>query len=223
MSDLCGETIKGYLLSEQIGIGRFGTVYRARQSTVGRDVAVKIIPPGFANNPDFIRRFETEAQLVARLEHMHITPLYDYWRDPSGACLVMRYLRGGNIRTALLEGPFKKRLASGLLNQVSSALALAHRMDIVHRNLKPSNILLDEDGNAYLPDFGIAKMLGDQENDINNRAIIGSLDYISPEQARGESITPKTDRTPNDRVSAIAPAAMMIVVFENLFMRRLVP
>ena len=84
------QTVKGYELREQLGAGAIGEVYRAVQPVVGRDVAIKVIRPQFASQPDFIRRFETEAQLVARLEHPHIVPLYDYWRDPSGAQLVMR-------------------------------------------------------------------------------------------------------------------------------------
>ena len=85
MEKLAGQTIKGYELLERIGTGGFGAVYRAYQSTMGREVAVKIILPGYANQPDFIRRFEAEAQLVARLEHLHIVPLYDYWREPGAA------------------------------------------------------------------------------------------------------------------------------------------
>ncbi|MGW8249775.1 MAG: protein kinase domain-containing protein, partial [Anaerolineales bacterium] len=90
---LSGQSVKGYDLLERIGAGAFGAVYRAYQSTVGREVAIKVILPGVSNQPDFIRRFETEAQLVARLEHPYIVPLYDYWRDPDGAYLVMRHLR----------------------------------------------------------------------------------------------------------------------------------
>ena len=98
MDRLSGVSIKGYDLQERIGAGGFGAVYKARQSTVERDVAIKIIKPGYANQPDFIRRFEAEAQLIARLEHPFIVPLYDFWRDPDGAYLVMRYFRGGSLR-----------------------------------------------------------------------------------------------------------------------------
>ena len=86
------QVIKGYELRERIGSGGFGVVHRAYQTTVGREVAIKIIVPHYANHPDFIRRFEIEAQLIARLEHPYIVPLYDYWRDPGGAYLVMRGL-----------------------------------------------------------------------------------------------------------------------------------
>src|SRR5829696_5136154 len=159
MEPVLPQNLKGYELRERIGSGGFGAVYRAYQSTVGREVAIKIILPGLANQPEFIRRFETEAQIVARLEHPHITPLYDYWRDRDGAYLVMRWLRGGSLRDALQNGAYDLRSATLLLDQVAAALALAHRNNVIHRDIKPGNILLDEDGNAYLTDFGIAKDL----------------------------------------------------------------
>lgn len=187
------QQIKGYDLRERIGAGGFGAVYKAYQSTVGREVAIKVILPGLSNQPDFIRRFESEAQLVARLEHPHITPLYDYWRDPQGAYLVMRWLRGGSLRDALANGPFELRSAALLLDQIAAALSLAHRSGVIHRDIKPGNILLDEDGNAYLTDFGIAKDLNLPDNHTQQDVIVGSLDYISPEQARSEPVTARTD------------------------------
>ena len=191
MENLAGQTIKGYDLLERIGAGGFGAVYRAYQSTMGREVAVKIILPGYANQPEFIRRFEAEARLVARLEHLHIVPLYDYWRSPEGAYLVMRWLRGGSLRDALEEGPFGLEAAALLLDQVASALAVAHANGIVHRDLKSSNILLDEEGNAYLADFGIAKDLGQAiDTTMPDELLLG---LASPEQARGEAVTPQTD------------------------------
>src|SRR5215213_3535391 len=117
MENLSGRNVKGYELLERLGAGGFGAVYKARQSTVGREVAIKIILPGFANQPEFIRRFETEAQLIARLEHPYITPLYDYWRDPEGAYLVMRWLRGGSLRDGLQQGVFDLRSTALLLDQ----------------------------------------------------------------------------------------------------------
>jgi WD40 repeat protein/serine/threonine protein kinase len=189
-----GQTIKGYKILERIGSGGFGAVYRAYQTTLGREVAVKVILPGLASQPEFIRRFETEAQLVARLEHLHIVPLYDYWRDPEGAYLVMRWLRGGSLKEALAEGPYALNAASLLLDQIAAGLATAHAAGIIHRDLKPSNILLDEEGNAYLADFGIAKQLGDAGSQTTIAgAVIGSPDYLSPEQARSQPVTPQTD------------------------------
>ncbi|MEN8241197.1 MAG: protein kinase [Chloroflexota bacterium] len=194
MQDLSGQSIKGYDLLERIGAGGFGVVYRAYQSAIGREVAIKIILPEYANQPDFIRRFETEARLVARLEHPYIVPLIDFWRDPDGAYLVMRLLRGGNLKSAIQQGVFSVERTAQVLDQVASALELTHRSNIVHLDIKPSNILLDEDGNAYLGDFGIAKVTVALREDVSNPdAFAGSLDYIAPEQARGEEVTAQTD------------------------------
>jgi WD40 repeat protein/serine/threonine protein kinase len=190
--DLSGQQLKSYNLLELIGEGGFGAVYRAYQPVVDRSVAVKVILPDYANQPEFIRRFDVEAQLVARLEHMNIVPLYDYWRDPAGAYLVMRLMRGGSLRSSLIRGKTWELVEiARLLDQISSALSVAHRNNVVHRDLKPDNILLDEDNNAYLTDFGIAK-------DITtispvDEPIIGSPDYIAPEQIRREPISIKTD------------------------------
>ncbi|MGB3713345.1 MAG: protein kinase [Candidatus Promineifilaceae bacterium] len=188
--------IRGYEIRERIGAGHYGVVYRAYQPHVGRDVAIKIIQPHFANQPEFIRRFEREAQLVARLENPHIVPLYDFWREPNGAYLVMRWLRGGNLETAIARGPWKTEPAAALVDQVASALAVAHRQGVVHRDIKPANILLDEEGNAYLTDFGIAKewlpVSGPEMTD-DEEWIGGSPAYISPEQEAQQVVGPASD------------------------------
>jgi WD40 repeat protein/serine/threonine protein kinase len=194
MENLSGQSLKGYELSERIGAGGFGAVYKAHQSTVGRQVAIKIILPGYANKPDFIRRFEMEAQIIARLEHPFIVPLHDYWRDPNGAYLVMRWYRGGSLQDALKTGTYDVEATARLLDQVCGALEMAHRHDVIHRDIKPGNILLDEDGNAYLADFGIAKELGNIQDGVTKAdAVMGSPQYISPEQARSEPISARTD------------------------------
>src|ERR671935_135367 len=120
-----GRSVRGYELREQVGAGDFGVVYRAYQPSVGREVAIKVIRPELVNQAAFVRRFEAEAQLVAQLEHPHVVSLYDYWRDPDGAYLVMRWLRGGSLRQALERGPWKVEAASRLLAQVGSARASA--------------------------------------------------------------------------------------------------
>ena len=148
--------IPGYELRTEIGSGPLGVVHRAYQSSVGREVAVKIIQPLWANHPEFLRRFEVEAQLVARLEHPHIVPLYDYWRDPSGAFLVMRWMRGGTLEDRCDDGALSLADTETLLSQIGPALAAAHRTGVVHGDIKPTNVLFDEEGNAYLSDFGIA-------------------------------------------------------------------
>lgn len=187
------QSIKGYELLEPIGEGAYGVVYRAKQPFVGREVAVKVILPEFANQPDFIRRFETEAQLVAQLEHLHIVPLYDYWRDPEGAYLVMRMMKGGSLANVLLEGSLELTNAVKLVDQITSALNAAHQQGVVHRDIKPANILLDEDGNAYLSDFGIAKATGLETGLTTTGAILGTPAYISPEQVQSLPLSPQTD------------------------------
>ena len=154
-------------------------------------MAIKVILPERANRPAFIRRFEAEAQLVARLEHPYIVPLYDYWRDPQGAYLVMRYLRGGSLNQLLEPGPVSSERAAIILDQISAALHVAHRNKVVHRDIKPDNILLDEDENTYLSDFGIAKSLDVDSQSEPNAA--GTLRYMSPEQIQGHKVSPQSD------------------------------
>ncbi len=189
------QALRGYDLREQLGLGGFGAVYRAAQPAVGREVAIKIIRPEYANHPDFIRRFEAEAQLVARLEHPYIVPLYDYWREPDGAYLVMRYVRGGSLDAALRDSPWSLERCARLLDQIGAALAFAHRQGIVHRDLKPANILLDEEGNTYLADFGIAKdlLISDAVGETQPGSVVGSPEYLSPEQIKDEPVTPQSD------------------------------
>src|SRR5262249_20925084 len=152
------------------------------QERVGREVAIKVIRPEYANQPEFIRRFEVEAQLVARLEHPHIVPLYDYWREMDGAYLVMRWLPS-NVRIAVAEGAWSVETTARLLDQVAGALTVAHRQGVIHRDIKPDNLLLDEDRNVYLADFGIAKNLASMHvTDVD--AVGDSAAYLTPEQIR---------------------------------------
>lgn len=194
LDDLSGRVIRGYEMRNKIGTGGFGAVYAAFQPMVGREVAIKVILPDFANHPEFIRRFESEAQVVARLEHPFIIPLYDYWREPSSAYLVMRLLAGGSLEDVVArQEPIPLDIAIRIVDQMASALAVAHRAGIVHRDLKPANILLDADGNAYLADFGIAKDIAaspsfDEEDDT-----IGSPAYLAPEQITQRPVSPQTD------------------------------
>jgi len=186
--------IRGYDIHEELGRGSYGVVFRASQPAIGRDVAVKVIPARYADDIAFIRRFEAEAQTIARLEHPQIVPLYDYWREPGSAYLVMRYLRGGNLRAALGQ-PWDAGRVARLLDQVAAALAVAHRHGVVHRDVKPANILLDEDGNAYLTDFGIARLLRPEgATALSREMFAGTPEYVSPEQALNEDVTPLSDQ-----------------------------
>nr|WP_104992178.1 protein kinase [Deinococcus sp. NW-56] len=182
-----GRVLRQYELLDCAGTGAYGEVYRAYQAGVGREVAVKVIRPDLAARPEFVRRFEVEAQLIARLEHPHVVPLYDSWRDPGGAYLVMRWLPR-TLARRLDGGPLALPEAVRLARQVGSALSAAHRQGVVHRDVKPDNILLDEDGNAYLADFGIARLTGEE-------AASGPPEspFLPPEQGRGEPAGPLGD------------------------------
>lgn len=149
--------LRGYSVHEVLGEGASGRVFAATQPGTNREVAIKAIRPDLSNDPEFIQRFEAEAQLVARLEHPHIVPLYDYWREPGGAYLVFRLLLGGTAFAAMVnDGPFSVARVSRVVEEVGSALLAAHMAGVVHCDIKPSNVMFDEAGNAYLSDFGIA-------------------------------------------------------------------
>jgi WD40 repeat protein/serine/threonine protein kinase len=190
MNNLSGHVIKSYTVVDEIAAGGFGAVYRAYQPIIEREVALKVILPRFANEPDFIRRFEVEAQTIARLEHPYIVPLYDFWRDPNGAYLVMRLMRGGNLRDRIRREILSPEQVLGYLEQVASSLSMAHRNGIIHRDIKPENILLDEEANAYLSDFGIAQMEGIT---VDEPEAVGSANYMPPEIIRSEGASTKSD------------------------------
>jgi WD40 repeat protein/DNA-binding SARP family transcriptional activator len=154
--DLRGEPLRGYRLLEKIDAGPTGAVFRALQPRVERDVAVKIFGEAVAADPEFVRRFDADAQAVAALEHPHIAPIYDYWREPGRAYVVSRYLRGGSLRAIEEKGePLERDRALRVVEQISLALAFAHRQGVAHGNVRPSNIVFDPEGNAYLGDFRI--------------------------------------------------------------------
>lgn len=188
-----GKTIAGYELRELIGQGGFGEIYRANQVSINRDVAIKLITSEFADQPEFIRRFEFEAHLIANLEHPFIVPLYDYWRQPGGAFLVMRWMSGSLDRVMARE-LLPLRTVVRYLEQIAEALAVAHRRGVIHRDIKPANILLDNENNAYLADFGIAKAIYTPENDqVDSSKIIGSPGYMAPEQILNLQLTTQAD------------------------------
>ena len=183
-----GDSIRGYELREQIGRGAFATVYRGYQPSIGREVAIKIVRPEFANHPWFIRRFESEARLVASLEHPHVVSVYDYWRDGDGAYVVGPFLAGRSLADgsqAALSEPQVVKLAG----QVGAALSYAHRQGVLHLDVKPANILLDTDGNAYLADFGIAARAVEAATGVQSK----SIGYRAPEDVEGGPVGTRSD------------------------------
>jgi DNA-binding SARP family transcriptional activator/WD40 repeat protein len=152
-----GRPLRGYVLHEVLGEGSFGRVYAATQPGTGRRVAVKAIRPDVADTAEFVRRFDAEARLVARIEHPHVVPLYDYWREPGGAFLVFRLLSGGTAQDSVVAGgPWSVPRVDRLVGEIGSALMVAHSGGVLHRDVRAANVLLDAEGAAYLSDFGIA-------------------------------------------------------------------
>jgi DNA-binding SARP family transcriptional activator/WD40 repeat protein len=180
--------LRGYTIHAVIGEGAFGRVLAATQPGTNREVAIKVIRPDLADDPTFVQRFEAEAQLVARLEHPHIVPLYDYWREPGGAYLVFRLLTGGTAQAALVSnGAFDVARVSRIVEEIGSALMAAHTAGVVHCDVKPSNVLFDAAGNAYLSDFGIALTASVGQPDARSRG------YDVPELVEPAGDTVRSD------------------------------
>lgn len=191
MSDeLIGKTLGQYQIIEEIGRGGMATVYSARQSSINRVVAIKVLPPNLLHDPSFYDRFEREVDVIARLEHPHILPIYDFGKAEGMPYIVMRYLKGGSMRDLIRRGLPSLESIEKPFSQTAQALDYAHQQGIIHRDLKPGNVMLDENGNAYLSDFGIARVLG---SDLTGSAIIGTPAYMSPEQANGLPLDARSD------------------------------
>lgn len=184
---LINEHLGPYQVIAEAGKGGMATVYRARQTSVDRDVAIKVILKGIAGDSDAVQRFQREARLIARLEHPHILPVYDFDGSHEPPYIVMRYLDGGTLKDVMAQGLLPRDEVAYLMWQVCSALDYAHRQGITHRDVKPSNILIDREGNAFVTDFGIARFsAGDGKKRITGTGmIVGTPDYMSPEQAMG--------------------------------------
>ena len=189
--DLIGKSLGQFEIIEEIGRGGMASVYRARQTSINRIVAIKVLPRSrCCTTPAFYERFTREVDLVAHLEHPHILPIYDYGEVDGTPYIAMRYLAGGSMAQWIRRGlPPLDKLAKPV-EQVASALDYAHQEGVIHRDLKPGNILLDENDNAYLSDFGIARVL---DSNLTGSAIIGTPAYMSPEQANGLPLDARSD------------------------------
>jgi len=188
--DLIGKKFGQFEIIEEIGRGGMATVYRARQASMNRTVAIKVLPRQMLHDPGFYERFEREVDVIAHLEHPHILPIYDFGRAEDVPYIAMRYLGGGSLEQRLRRGILSLEELEKPLKQIAQALDYAHQQGIIHRDLKPGNIMLDENGNAYLSDFGIARVLG---SDLTGSMIIGTPAYMSPEQANGLPIDGRSD------------------------------
>ena len=148
-----------YQIIEQIGAGGMGTVFRAFDLEIERDVALKWLPAYFSGEMTFVERFKREARVIARLEHPHIVPIYDVGEHEGRPFIIMRLLSGGTLRERMGRPDFTMATLVKSMEQIGDALTTAHAQQIIHRDLKPGNILFDENGAAFLSDFGIAKVL----------------------------------------------------------------
>ena len=187
-----GTTFAGYRVESLLGRGGMGVVYRAWDVSLERPVALKLIAPELAEDERFRTRFLRESRLAASLDHPGVVPIHEAGEHDGQLYLAMRYVEGGDLRTLLeREGTLSPERALGVLGDVAEALDAAHRRGLVHRDVKPANVLLDEDGHAYLTDFGITKRVSAASTDTGR--MVGTLDYLAPEQIRGDPVDGRTD------------------------------
>jgi serine/threonine protein kinase len=190
-----GQMLGPYRIIDQIGKGGMATVYKAYQASVDRYVAIKVLPSQLAESKEFAARFQQEARIIAKLEHPHILPVFDYGESDGTAYFVMRYLEAGTLKDRMEAGrPLPLNEIDRIFTQLTNALSYAHSQGVVHRDLKPANALIDSHGNIFLTDFGIAKLLESASPRLTQTdAIMGTPAYISPEQAQSQPVDRRSD------------------------------
>ncbi|MDP9022968.1 MAG: protein kinase [Actinomycetota bacterium] len=182
-----------YALLDVLGEGGMGRVYRARDRTLDRDVAVKVMAPHLVGDPDAVQRFRDEARAAARLGHRNVVRVYDTGSSDAGEYIVMELVDGPSLKDLLADAgrlPVERAIATA--SAIASALAAAHEQGLVHRDVKPANVLWTSDGTVKVTDFGIARITGD-DVDATVAAGFGSVLYLSPEQATGERVDARAD------------------------------
>mgnify|MGYP002323604583 CR=1 FL=1 len=181
-----------YKITERIGIGGMAEVYKAQDQVLGRTVAVKVMLPQYAADPEFTARFKQEAASAANLQSPYIVNVYDWGQDGGTYFIVMEYVRGTDLKTAVQQrGAINQRKVAEIGSQVCQALSVAHGQDIMHRDIKPQNIMVQPDGNIKVMDFGIARAKNSHLTQDNN--VLGTAHYVSPEQTRGQELGPTSD------------------------------
>jgi serine/threonine-protein kinase len=181
-----GDTIGTYRLIESVGSGGMATVYKARQEKLGRDVAIKIMHAGFAGDDSFLARFEREAKIVANLDHPNIVPIFDYDDFEGQPFLAMKFIEGITLKEVLQKGLLQIDDILAVMKPVADALTYAHEQGVLHRDVKPSNIIIGKRGHPYLTDFGLARLVQQGESTMSVDVMLGTPHYISPGQAQGE-------------------------------------
>ena len=186
------EKIGRYEIKAELGRGGMATVYRAYDPSFDREVAVKVLPKEFMHDPMFRDRFKREVKVIAALEHPAIVPVYDVGEEDGVPYFVMRYMPGGSLTNQIELGVFSLQDASRIIEKLASALAYAHKKGVIHRDLKPDNILFDGNGDPYISDFGVASF-SSATTDLTGNAAIGTPAYMSPEQAQGDKVDGRSD------------------------------
>lgn len=194
MEDLTGKMLDDYYIAALLGQGGMATVYKAYQSEVDRHVAIKVISPHFANDPNFTQRFEQEAKVVAKLQHPHILPLYNYGQAEGLTYIVMPLIDGGDLADLMLQEHLGLARINKIISEIGDALDYAHAQGVVHRDIKPTNIMLDKRGNSLLTDFGLARILEERSSRLTASGyVVGTPVYMSPEQGMGEKLDGRSD------------------------------
>ncbi len=188
-----GQQLGPYQIISQIGRGGMATVYKAYHAAVDRYVAIKIISNQLAGNAEFLKRFQQEARLIAKLEHPHILPIHDFGEAEGVPYMVMRYLEAGTLKERLKTNALTLAEIDRLFSQLADALQYAHENGVIHRDIKPSNVMLDKRGTVFLTDFGVAKMLEGSSGLTATGTVTGTPDYMSPEQAQGLKVDNRSD------------------------------
>ena len=188
MHDLIGQTLGQYRIIEQLGKGGMATVFKAFQPSLERYVAVKVLPPYFAHEEGFSERFSREARSIARLDHPHILPIYDFGQEGEISYIAMKYVDAGTLQDIKPDGPFAPECAVDILSQTAQALDYAHEQGIIHRDIKPANILMDRGRWVLLTDFGLAKIVEGSQQLTASGVGVGTPAYMAPEQGQGRRV-----------------------------------
>jgi serine/threonine-protein kinase len=181
-----------YEIKTEMGRGGMATVYHAYDPSFDRDVAIKVLPREFLHDPQFHDRFQREIKTIALLEHPAIVPVYDVGEEDGMPFFVMRYMSGGSLSDWIERGRFSLEDTARIIERIAQALSYAHKKGVIHRDLKPDNILFDGNGDPFVSDFGVSKF-SEAATNLTGSGIIGTPAYMSPEQAQGESIDHRTD------------------------------
>ena len=200
---MIGSQINQYKILEKIGSGGQGTVYKALDTKLNRTVVIKVLPPELTQKTANFKRFEREAQLCSQLDHPNICTIYDFHEANGVFYIAMQYVEGKNVRQLVAGRPLELKSALSIAIQVTDALAYAHSKNIIHRDIKAGNMMVTESGQAKILDFGLAKLLEDEQAEADAASIrteitelgipYGTATYAAPEQAKGERADERSD------------------------------